>query len=195
MTMMDTEQTEHKGHAWTQWRQFLRGIGKDASLDEKPTAEDLDREEATEGQREARPASFGWWLLIVGFGGFLLWAIFAPLDNGVGMPGVVMVTGNRQAVEHQTGGLVAALHVREGDRVKAGQILVGLDPTRAGAEAESVAIQLATARAKEARLLAERDSLPAPLFPADLERDTDTDVAGAIALQRQLFAVTSVKLV
>ena len=195
MTMMDTEQAEHKGHAWTQWRQFLRGIGKDASLDEKPTAEDLDREEATEGQREARPASFGWWLLIVGFGGFLLWAIFAPLDNGVGMPGVVMVTGNRQAVEHQTGGLVAALHVREGDRVKAGQILVGLDPTRAGAEAESVAIQLATALAKEARLLAERDSLPAPLFPADLERDTDTDVAGAIALQRQLFAVTSVKLV
>src|SRR3546814_16139808 len=78
------------------------------------------------------------------------------------MPGVVVVTGNRQAVEHQMGGIVSAMNVREGDRVRAGQVLVKLDATRTGAESESIAIQLATASAKEARLLAERDGLASP---------------------------------
>lgn len=183
---MDTGEIEPEGRAWTQWRQFLRGIGKDHAGE--PTVEDFKREDTTEGQTAPRSARYGWWLLIFGFGGFLLWAAFAPLDNGVPMPGVVVVTGNRQAVEHQAGGIISALHVREGDRVSAGQVLVQLDPTRVGAEAESVAIQLATARAKEARLMAERDGLSSPTFPADLESSDDPDVKGAIALQRQLFA-------
>ncbi|MEW9854627.1 HlyD family type I secretion periplasmic adaptor subunit [Novosphingobium sp. M1R2S20] len=142
---------------------------------------------ADNGERP-RPGRLGWWLLIIGFGGFVLWAALAPLDNGVPMPGVVMVTGNRQAVEHQAGGIVAALNVREGQRVKAGDVLIRLDPTRVGAETQSVEIQLATARAKEARLLAERDGLGAPAFPPELEKSPDPDVTGAVALQRQLFA-------
>jgi protease secretion system membrane fusion protein len=186
MTMMDTDQTEIKGNAWVQWRQFLRGIGK-PSPEEMPSPDDLDRGDAADEQA-ARPARFGWWLLGLGFGGFLLWAAFAPLDNGVPMPGVVMVTGNRQAVEHAAGGIVAVLNVREGQRVKVGEVLIRLDPTRAGAETESVEIQLATARAKEARLLAERDGLASPSFPVDLERSADADVVGAVVLQRQLFA-------
>lgn len=184
---MDTGQIEPKSRAWTQWREFPRNIGRDQSTDHELTADDLDREDAAESRTSLRPARFGWWLLILGFGGFLLWAAFAPLDNGVPMPGVVVVTGNRQAVEHQAGGIVSALHIREGDRVRAGQVLVRLDPTRAGAEAESVAIQLATARAKEARLLAERDGLASPVFPADLEHSESLDVVGAVALQRQHF--------
>ncbi|MGI9377322.1 MAG: HlyD family type I secretion periplasmic adaptor subunit [Tsuneonella suprasediminis] len=186
--MLDTDQIEPKGRAWTQWRQLLRNIGKDRPEEPDPGLEDLQREEEAEGQISPRPARFGWWLLLLGFGGFLIWASFAPLDNGVPMPGVVVVTGNRQAVEHQTGGIVSALHVREGDRVHVGQVLVKLDPTRAGAEAESIAIELATARAREARLLAERDGLASPQFPADLERGGDPDIIGAVALQRQLFA-------
>lgn len=186
MTMMDTGQIEPKGRAWMQWRQFIRGIGKDHAGE--PVVEDRKHKDTNDEQTPHRLLRYGWLLLIFGFGGFLLWAAFAPLDNGVPMPGVVVVTGNRQAVEHQTGGIISALHVREGDRVRAGQILVLLDPTRVGAEAESVAIQLATARAKEARLLAERDRLSAPTFPADLDHNDDPDVADAVVLQRQLFA-------
>jgi len=186
--MMDTGQIEPKGRAWAQWRQLLRGAGKSPLEESPPTADDLDREEEAESGVSARPARFGWWLLALGLGGFLLWAGLAPLDNGVPMPGVVMVTGNRQAVEHGPGGVVAGLNVREGQRVKAGEVLIRLDPTRVGAEAQSVEIQLATARAKEARLLAERDGLGLPTFPADLEKSADADVVGAVALQRQLFA-------
>ncbi len=185
--MMDTDQTETKGHAWMQWRQFLRDVGKDLPDEAEPTQDDLAREEKAEEQAKSPPARFGWWLLALGLGGFLLWATFAPLDNGVPMPGVVMVTGNRQAVEHGPGGIVQALHVREGQRVRAGEMLVRLDPTRVGAEAQNVEIQLVTARAKEARLLAERDGLAMPTFPTDLERSTSADVTGALTLQRQLF--------
>ncbi|MDF0490296.1 HlyD family type I secretion periplasmic adaptor subunit [Sphingomonas sp. H39-1-10] len=187
MTKMDTEELQPRGRAWTQWREFLRGIGREPEGDGKPTVEELDREAKAEGETARRPARLGWLLLVLGFGGFVLWAAFAPLDNGVPMPGVVIVTGNRQAVEHQTGGIVSALNVREGDRVRAGEVLVKLDPTRAGAETQSVEIQLATARAKEARLLTERDGLAAPAFPADLERSRNADVTGALTLQRQLF--------
>lgn len=187
MTMMDTEQIEPRGRAWTQWREFLRGISRDPSIDAEPTLDDLDHEANAENKITKRPARIGWWLLVLGFGGFVLWAAFAPLDNGVPMPGVVIVTGNRQAVEHQSGGIVAALNVREGDRVRAGEVLVKLDPTRVGAETQSVEIQHATARAKEARLLAERDGLAWPIFPADLEHSRNADVTGALALQRQLF--------
>lgn len=185
--MLDTEQIKPKGRAWTQWRQILRvsGTGSDET---PPEVQDLLREEAEATTSRSQPARFGWWLLVLGLGGFLLWAAFAPLDNGVPMPGVVMVTGNRQAVEHQAGGIIAALNVREGQRVKAGEVLIRLDPTRVGAETQSVEIQLATAQAKEARLLAERDGLAVPAFPAELEKSADVDVAGAVALQRQLFA-------
>ena len=187
MTMMDTDQIKPKSRAWTQWRQLLHGASTDAG-EMTPGPDDLTSEEEDVTRNSGKPARLGWRLLAVGLGGFLLWAALAPLDNGVPMPGVVTVTGNRQAVEHQMGGIVSALHVREGERVRADQILVKLDPTRVGAEAESVAIQLATARAKEARLLAERDGLASPTFPADLERNRDPDVASAIALQRQIFA-------
>src|SRR3546814_12598158 len=134
--MMDTGEIEPKGRAWTQWAQFLRNIGKEPSAGLEPTADDLEREDAAEGKASPRPARFGWWLLVLGFGGFLLWAAFAPLDNGVPMPGVVVVTGNRQAVEHQMGGIVSAMNVREGDRVRAGQVRVTLAATRTGAESE-----------------------------------------------------------
>ena len=185
--MTDAEELAPKGRAWTQWREFLHGIGREPPEAVELTFEDLGREAEAEGKSRKRPARLGWWLLVLGFGGFLVWAAFAPLDNGVPMPGVVIVTGNRQAVEHQTGGIVSALNVHEGDRVRAGEVLVKLDPTRARAETQSVEIQLATARAKEARLLAERDGLASPVFPADLEHSRNADVTGALALQRQLF--------
>lgn len=184
--MMDTGEVEPKGRAWSQWRQFQRRTQGDTDAALSDDADLESEEEAASGKQG--PARLGWWLLALGLGGFLGWAAFAPLDNGVAMPGVVVVTGNRQAVEHAAGGIVTALAVREGDRVKAGQVLIRLDPTRAGAEAQGVKIQLATTRAKEARLLAERDGLAMPIFPADLERSANPDILGALTLQRQLFA-------
>lgn len=105
------------------------------------------------------PLRWGLVVLILGFGGFAGWAAFAPLDAGVTANATVQVAGNRKAVQHQEGGTVETIMVREGDYVKAGQTLVRLNATRALAEQSVVSSQYITAAAIEARLLAERDGL------------------------------------
>ena len=57
---------------------------------------------------------------------FLGWAALVPLDAGVHAAGTIAVAGNRQTVQHRDGGIVTAIHVREGQHVAAGQVLVEL---------------------------------------------------------------------
>src|SRR5690348_5524562 len=66
-------------------------------------------------------SKLGWWIILLGVGGFLLWAMLAPLDKSVPVSSTVMVATNRKAVQHQTGGTVQDILVKEGDTVKAGQ--------------------------------------------------------------------------
>ncbi|RSC29042.1 HlyD family type I secretion periplasmic adaptor subunit [Pseudomonas putida] len=133
------------------------------------------------------PAKAGRWLVLAGFGGFLLWAALAPLDKGVPVSGNVVVAGSRQAVQHPTGGVIGQLAVRDGDQVQAGQVLLSLDPTQAQAQHGSLQVQYVNARAMEARLLAERDSAPGVTFAADLLEEAATPwVATVLETQRQL---------
>ncbi|MCY1272132.1 Type I secretion system membrane fusion protein PrsE [compost metagenome] len=138
---------------------------------------------------ERRHARLGWWLVVAGFGGFLLWAALAPLDKGVPVSGSVVVAGSRQAVQHPGGGVVERLLVRDGDRVQAGQVLVQVDATQARAQRESLWAQYLGARAAQARLIAERDDVEGIDYPADLlaARD-DPRVTATLELQRQLLA-------
>ena len=48
----------------------------------------------------------GWWALGIGVGVFMVWAAFAPLDEGVPAQGIVSIDTKRKAVQHLTGGLV-----------------------------------------------------------------------------------------
>ncbi|MCJ7705355.1 MAG: biotin/lipoyl-binding protein, partial [Desulfobacterales bacterium] len=66
-------------------------------------------------------------VLILGFGTFLGWAFWAPLDEGVVAPGVVTVASYRKTIQHQHGGTVQEILVKEGDRVKKEQLLVRLN--------------------------------------------------------------------
>ena len=137
---------------------------------------------------ESRHARLGWLIVLVGVGGFFLWASFAPLDKGVPLSGSVMVATNRKAVQHQTGGIVDEILVKEGDMVQAGQSLVRMNDVHVKAQAKATRAQLTTVRAVEARLIAERDNHPAINFPdALLARMSDPHVAGVITLQNQLF--------
>lgn len=130
----------------------------------------------------------GWWIVLAGVGGFALWAMFAPLDKGVPVNGTVTVATNRKAIQHLTGGTVEDILVKEGDVVKAGQVLVRMNDVQAKANAEMSRVQYFTARAAEARLTAERDGKKVVAFPADLESaKNDPRVANNISLQSQLF--------
>ncbi|MDT8364443.1 MAG: HlyD family type I secretion periplasmic adaptor subunit [Nitrosomonas sp.] len=138
---------------------------------------------------ETSHTRLGWLIVLVGVGGFLLWATFAPLDKGVPLSGSVMVATNRKAVQHQTGGIVDEILVREGEKVLAGQHLVKMNDIQVKAQAEVTRAQLITARAVEARLIAERDNHATIDFPAYLmENRHDLRVSEVITLQNQLFA-------
>lgn len=135
------------------------------------------------------PSRLGWLIVLLGVGGFLLWASFAPLDKGVPVTGTVTVSSNRKAVQHPTGGLVEDILVKEGDQVKAGQVLVRMNDVQTKSAAEMTRVQYFTARAAEARLIAERDGKKAVTFPPELEGEKNNDprVAANIGLQSQLF--------
>ncbi|MDH4562283.1 HlyD family type I secretion periplasmic adaptor subunit [Pseudomonas sp. BN411] len=147
---------------------------------EKPTVVDLD---------DTRPARWGVWMVLAGFGGFLVWAVLAPLDAGVVANATVNVTNARKTVQHLTGGEVDAILVREGDKVRAGQELVRLDPTQAIAEQGALSSQYIVAKTVEDRLMAERDGADTVTFtPGLLERfGGDPRLQEAIALQQRLF--------
>ena len=68
------------------------------------------------------------------FGGFLLWAAFVPLDEGVPTMGKVVVDTKRKAVQHMTGGTIKEIFVREGDFVEEGQLLIKLGDAKAQSE-------------------------------------------------------------
>jgi protease secretion system membrane fusion protein len=138
---------------------------------------------------DAKHRRWGWWALLLGFGGFMAWATLAPLDQGVAAPGTVIVSGNRKAVQPLVGGLVKSILVKEGDPVRAGQVLVQLDPTQATAQLESARGQLYVTQAIEARLEAERLGKPDIAYPEALRAAAKTDVraAEAMPLQSQLF--------
>lgn len=138
---------------------------------------------------DARAASrIGWLIVVLGMGGFVLWASLAPLDKGVPLQGYVAKEGNRKAVQTQGGGTIQDILVHDGDVVKAGQLLVRLNSVQASAQVETSRAQYFAARASEARLLAERDGLAKVAFPPALEAErNDARVQSNYALQQQLF--------
>lgn len=131
----------------------------------------------------------GWWIVLLGVGSFLLWAILAPLDKGVPLVGTVAKESNRQAVQHLTGGTVDAILVREGDNVKAGQVLVRMNGVQAKSQSDITRAQYFNARGAEARLRAELEGKKTITAPAALAPfKADPRVTSVMALQAQLMA-------
>lgn len=134
-------------------------------------------------------ARMGWLIVLLGVGGFLLWALLAPLDKGVPMGGTVAKESNRQAVQHQAGGTIAQILVRDGDVVQAGQVLVRMNPVVAQSAVDMTDSQYLTALAVQARLEAEQAGAKSIKFPEALDqRAGDPRVAGIMSLQRGLLA-------
>ncbi len=111
---------------------------------------------------------------------FLGWAAFVPLDAGVNAAGTIAVAGNRQTVQHRDGGVVTAINVREGQHVKAGDVVIELSAPELKASERALTSDYLTLLAQRARLMAERvgrhDFAPpaefATLSPADREMAT-----------------------
>ncbi len=110
-------------------------------------------------------------VIVIGAIAMGLWGFWAPLSGAIIAPGFVKVDLNRKVVQHQEGGIVRAVRVRDGDRVTQGQELVLLDDVRIDAQLDLLRTQLDAERAKSARLEAERSLAARPMFPKNLLKD------------------------
>ena len=123
--------------------------------------------------------------LAVGLGG---WASTAEISGALIASGSVVVDSNVKKVQHPTGGVVGEVRARDGDHVKAGDILVRLDETVTRANLAIVTKGLTELYARKARLAAERDGADTVATPKELAGKTgDPDVQDALASERKLF--------
>ncbi|MCE4226783.1 HlyD family type I secretion periplasmic adaptor subunit [Methylobacterium sp. C25] len=125
-------------------------------------------------------------VLVVGVGG---WATYTQIAGAVIAPGQLVVVSDVKKVQHPTGGVVSELRVRDGDRVKAGDVLIRLDQTQTRANLDIVLKALDDLAARRARDEAERDDAKVITFPRDLlERaGSDESVAHLIEGEKRLF--------
>jgi membrane fusion protein, type I secretion system len=124
-------------------------------------------------------------ILVVGVGG---WGATAVISGAVVASGSLVVDSNVKKVQHLTGGIVGELRVRDGDRVRAGDIVVRLDETVTRASLAIISKGLDELMARKARLESERDGSDTIVFPAQLLAGaSDPDRAAAMDSERKLF--------
>lgn len=124
-------------------------------------------------------------LLLGGLGG---WAATTDLSGAVLGAGTVVVAGNVKKIQHPTGGVIGKLFVKNGDRVKAGDILVRLDETVTRAQMQVITKQMDELQGRQARLRAERDDATSVTFSEELlKRQAEPAVAQILAGEKTLF--------
>lgn len=137
----------------------------------------------------SKTIKFGLYAMVLGFGGFLLWASFAPLDEGVPSQGTVVLETKRKVVQHLQGGIIKEVRVKEGDQVTEGQLLIKLNDGSVRANYESTRQQYYSLRISEDRLISEQLGAAEIEFDSDLLKAAthDPSIRKHLALQRALF--------
>ena len=125
--------------------------------------------------------------LVPGLGG---WAALTSFAGAVIAPGQLVVESEIKKVQHPTGGVVGELRVKDGDRVRAGDVLVRLDETQTRANLDITLKALDELAARRARDEAERDGATAVTFPRELvaRQAGDPGIAALIEGEGHLFA-------
>lgn len=147
---------------------------------------DLPPVEDDEPEARSRP------ILLLGGGLILILlalALFAPVGSVVIAPGQVLVESEVKRIAHPTGGVITEIHVRNGEHVEEGQLLMRLDDTVSGPTAAYSSMTVEQMLAQRARLDAERLGANGIRFPAELTRSPDANARQAMADESRLFAI------
>lgn len=129
------------------------------------------------------------WTLMAAFFIALLWATFGRIDTVAVATGKVIPSTRAQIIQPVDTAVVRAIHVTDGQAVKAGDVLVELDATAAGAEDTQAKEAWTTARLRAARaeaLLLALDSQRPPALPAMDGILPERHIAEANLLVRQV---------
>jgi HlyD family secretion protein len=126
-------------------------------------------------------------VFVLGMGGV---AGMTEISGAIVAGGTLMVETQVKKIQHPTGGIVREIDIREGDRVKAGEILIRLDDTAIRTNLAIVTKTLDQSEIKRARLIAERDKAEEIVFPPHIRaRETQPHIAQTTAGERSLFAL------
>lgn len=134
-----------------------------------------------------QPIRLGAAVLVVGLGAFLLWAGFAPLDQGVPASGTVAIETRKKTIQHSTGGVVKDVLVKEGQWVKEGDVLIEVSDTQARANNETIRQAYLSQRAVEARLEAELKNAGSIHFGSDITANKADPFVQQLTMTQQNF--------
>jgi HlyD family secretion protein len=125
-------------------------------------------------------------VLLLG-GGVGGWAATSEITGAIIAQGQIVVDSNVKKVQHPSGGIVGELRAKDGDRVRAGDIVVRLDDTVTRANLAIVTKGLNELMARKARLEAEREGASKVKFPKELTESTNPEVASVLTSEARLF--------
>lgn len=128
---------------------------------------------------------FGVLLFVV----FLIWGVLAPIHGAVVTSGIIKIDLNRKTLQHLEGGIIKQILIREGSRVEEGQPLLILEDVSTSSQFYILKDQNAAAKAKEARLQAQRKNDKTIIFPRELLEGSvnDRKIKNIISAETDLF--------
>ncbi len=115
----------------------------------------------------------------------LAWASLGEVDIIASAPGKIIPSGRTKVIQPFETGVVRAIHVRDGQGVHAGEVLIDLDPTMNEAERNHLRSDLTSAQLDAARLRAALSGAPDPVAEF---RPPEAAPANLVAMQRQFLA-------
>lgn len=135
----------------------------------------------------AAPLKFGFAVIGIGLGIFVIWGGTAPLDSAALAEGVVTVAGHHKTVQHLEGGVIEKIFVQDGQVVKEGMVLLKLNDSNAKAQKQMLATQLNFANSVQARLNAEQSGEEQIIWNSKLFDFKDPEIKQILKTQENLF--------
>ncbi len=145
-------------------------------------------------QEVAKPIKFAVVIIGVTIFFFGIWGGLAPLDSAITAGGSIVLSGNRKIIQHDSGGVIKKILVRDGDVVTVDQPLIELSQVTAASNSNITLSQLRHLAATERRLLAEESYAELIDFTSPYLDSNEQEVQRLITNQNQIFSIKKAAL-
>ena len=156
------------------------------NMKEKPIKTDDKKSASRYRVRPGKVIVAGLLVILLFFGGLGGVAAYLPFSGAVIAPGVVKISQEKKTVQHLEGGIVERISVREGDRVRTGDVLIELKSSQVTASVALLKGRLAAKKIEAARLYAQQDAKSSFKVPDDLDADP-ADIDQWVQAEKSLF--------
>jgi epimerase transport system membrane fusion protein len=107
-------------------------------------------------------------IIFIVFGVIGGWMYYAPLDSSSVAVGQVSAGSAKKTIQHLDGGIIKAIHIKDGDVVQQGDILIELEDIQIKENLNILKSQYQDMLALYARLKAQRDNKQSITFPKEI---------------------------